>query len=193
MPTSHRLVFYPRMSASLRHEIELDNISLRPQMNVQATATASSVIAGNCLTLNATGTGQDFVWEPADEFTNPIGSSQMVCPDSTTTYIVTVYDSMVGCTISDSITIYVEGSLGLSSQNMPEVKVYPNPVNDVLTIQGLSITEQRLIELVDMTGKVIYRDTISPNQDLIVDVKALSQGIYYCKVEGFKATKFIKL
>jgi len=69
-------------------------------ISTNATATPSTICAGSCSTLNATG-GTYFTWDNGN--TTPM---QIVCPPTTTTYTVSVTTSN-GCTGSATVTVYV--------------------------------------------------------------------------------------
>ena len=111
-----RLVIYPQISGGSRKEVEIDNVSLQPIISVNASVSVSPITAGSSTNLNATGSGTQYIWEPADEFINPIGASQTVTPDSTTIYIVTAYDSLLGCSSSDTVIVHVIDPLVTATQ-----------------------------------------------------------------------------
>ena len=84
-----RLLVFPQFqSQNLRREVQFDNISVQPIIEVTALAVDTIVGPGNCTDVSATGSWDEYVWEPSYEFTNPAGNMQTVCPDSTITYIV---------------------------------------------------------------------------------------------------------
>jgi len=62
--------------------------------------------------------------------------------------------------------------------------IYPNPVTSVLTVNGLK--EDQLLEVINVNGK-----TVIQKRGQSVDVSALSNGIYFLKVQD-KVMKFIK-
>jgi len=65
------------------------------------------------------------------------------------------------------------------------VKIYPNPVKDELKIESGNLTIKK-VEILDITGKVVGNSS---------NVSALSQGIYFVKLETDKGTvtqKFVK-
>jgi uncharacterized delta-60 repeat protein len=69
----------------------------------------------------------------------------------------------------------------------------PNPVKDILHIQGLS-TLSKTISLLDLEGRLLQQITTS-NSNYSLNVKPLSAGVYFVRIaEGDKTTKlrFIK-
>jgi hypothetical protein len=57
------------------------------------------------------------------------------------------------------------------------IKLFPNPTNDLFTIQGLSKSKAR-ISLVDMSGKVLYEYSGKMSKDHQIDVSKLETGFY---------------
>ena len=75
-----------------------------------------------------------------------------------------------------------------------QIKLYPNPVKDILTIEGLNANTKTHISIVDVQGNTIIK-TVSGNSSCTVKVKQLTPGTYYVKIEtGIKTEtiKFIK-
>lgn len=60
-----------------------------------------------------------------------------------------------------------------------EIKIYPNPTNNYVTIDGISSDEVKTITLFDVNGKRVYA-VINNNQ---IDISELSSGIYMLKIE----------
>ena len=72
------------------------------------------------------------------------------------------------------------------------LKVYPNPVNDMLTIQSGSVISK--IQIVDIYGKVLQSIDIASEQ-AVVEFSGYATGIYFVKVSdssGSKTQKVIK-
>lgn len=67
-----------------------------------------------------------------------------------------------------------------------EIRVYPNPADDVIFIQVNENTESELdISLVDINGKKCYQQTISGNQNIYqINVSNLPAGMYTLMVSG---------
>lgn len=80
---------------------------------------------------------------------------------------------------------YVAGTLtvnevidALSSNSLKAIKIYPNPVEDILTIEsGQTI---RSIQIISTTGNVFVNDLISNNT---INVSDLPVGMYILKIE----------
>ncbi len=66
------------------------------------------------------------------------------------------------------------------------LKLFPNPVNDVLNIQysGNSLNEMQ-IEIFDLTGKLVSNQKfyhVESRQQISLNVNALRKGMYFCKM-----------
>jgi len=72
------------------------------------------------------------------------------------------------------------------------VKVYPNPANDNITIETNLNTEQRF-EIINMVGQTVYANNI--RKIAIVNTSAFANGVYILKLSSDKETvvkKFVK-
>jgi len=78
------------------------------------------------------------------------------------------------------------GTTGISeiSQNQGKLKIYPNPVRDIATIQtGFDAGEKLRINIIDLSGKV-KMDVLQAtgiNGDFKLDLSGYSPGVYFLK------------
>jgi len=77
------------------------------------------------------------------------------------------------------------------------IQLYPNPVVDVLNIQQPSEGNQVcIIEILSIDGRLVYKEKQTPYKNATqINVSALPQGIYLCKINNgitTATTKFIK-
>jgi hypothetical protein len=70
-------------------------------------------------------------------------------------------------------------TLGLNNKNN-EINLYPNPVKDVLHFRNSSNKVINLITIFDATGKCVLKTNLNEK----IDLSALSNGIYLCKIVG---------
>ena len=65
-----------------------------------------------------------------------------------------------------------------------DVSVFPNPVNDELTIEyHLANTEDAQFQIIDLTGRIVTTKTLkSGKRNETIDIRSLSQGLYLYKV-----------
>ncbi|GHV35404.1 hypothetical protein FACS1894178_4890 [Bacteroidia bacterium] len=89
--------------------------------------------------------------------------------------VATVDDIEIGQVDEESANLALEDGV---------ISIYPNPVKDVLTINGLNVKNA---EIYDIAGKLVMNG-INKNT---IDVKNLNIGVYFLKV-GDKIAKFVK-
>lgn len=86
-------------------------------------------------------------------------------------------------TISETVTTY-NPSNGLTEQTAIDVKVFPNPSNDVLMVQLSDLIVSDVpVYLIDMNGKIISEKTIAQGSTIAYfDVSTLYAGNYLIKI-----------
>ena len=86
-------------------------------------------------------------------------------------------------TISETVTTY-NPSNGLTEQTAIDVKVFPNPSNDVLLVQLSDLIVSDVpVYLIDMNGKIISEKTIAQGSTIAYfDVSTLYAGNYLIKI-----------
>ncbi|MCL2596943.1 MAG: M6 family metalloprotease domain-containing protein [Paludibacter sp.] len=110
----------------------------------------------------------------------------------TETAYYSVEISYEGCSFySECIYVPVTGNDVVTNN---EIILYPNPATNKLFVIVNSHTTIHKAQIVDITGKTIAEDCqlLSDNS---IDISALSQGVYFIKIEtdkGFIVDKFIK-
>ncbi|MFI5222500.1 MAG: T9SS type A sorting domain-containing protein [Bacteroidia bacterium] len=86
------------------------------------------------------------------------------------------------------------GSVGINSLqgNVVAFDVYPNPANTELNFILNNNSSATLIQISDITGKVL-KSILNSQSQLSLDITDLSNGIYFCTVSGkdFTTTKKI--
>ena len=81
-------------------------------------------------------------------------------------------------------TVVAEDDLGTSDFSLSKIKVYPNPVNDFLTIEAEFTIDA--VSVYDIEGRKVL-EVLKDNMNQI-DMSALNSGIYFVKVfSGLKA------
>lgn len=94
------------------------------------------------------------------------------CANDTTNFVITVLDN----------------STGINTHSL-ELHVYPNPFENNITVSGLSqLGSISFVELVDMTGRLVYRSSVTAGADLLIieNLSSLSRGLYELKVTSDK-------
>ena len=73
-----------------------------------------------------------------------------------------------------------------------EMRLFPNPANTTVTVSFTGIEGMATIEIVDISGRTVSRQSTSDNQ-LTVNISDLSQGAYFVRVTGEQATAVRRL
>ena len=72
------------------------------------------------------------------------------------------------------------------------LSVYPNPANDMITIQ---YPEMRQITITNIVGQRIVSQEFQPTSHKVVDISSLESGVYFITLDtadGIASTKFVK-
>ena len=114
-------------------------------------------------------------------------------------YVVgpTFYGTKTGAkvtAITETVTTYTSTS-ELSENSAIELKVFPNPTNDVLMVQLSNLIKENVtIKLVDLTGKVIDTKIIYQGSTIAYfDVSTIYSGQYMLKVGEGKKQKTLNI
>ncbi|MEI6764449.1 MAG: T9SS type A sorting domain-containing protein [Bacteroidota bacterium] len=127
---------------------------------------------------------RQYSWSPAAALNSNTIGTPTAAPQQTTTYTLTVIDEYFQMT-SDSITVFVDPVASVAEkQNERNIKVYPNPAADIVTIEFKNgIFENAIVELYDLTGQKVLVETIeSGSSKHQINLKEMNAGFYYCKV-----------
>ena len=92
-----------------------------------------------------------------------------------------------------TVNVIPQGTLGINTKVLSnQIKIYPNPTKDNLTIETNYNTEQRL-EILNLIGQTVYTTNI--NKKAIINTSAFANGVYILKLSSDKETvvrKFVK-
>lgn len=102
-----------------------------------------------------------------------------------------LYTNQHGC---DSIVVEEYFTTALESLPNMSIKVYPNPANDVFTLElSGEQTEKVGLRLFDLTGKLVEEYTTVSNQLIRFDVSHLTAGIYTLLVDTEQGSVYKKV
>lgn len=102
-------------------------------------------------------------------------------PDSTIKYRITVTDE-IGCKATGApyYFIYVNHISLEEISSFHQIKIFPNPVGNRLSIEGLPSSNEIILEIQDLSGQVVLRqENFASNS---VDLMELKAGMYLIKV-----------
>jgi uncharacterized repeat protein (TIGR03803 family) len=118
-----------------------------------------------------------YSWTPAYSLSDSIGHL------SSGIYSVTVTDSN-GCSQNASVDIRVVAGVNNLGTDNNDIKVYPNPSNDIVNIE-FSKPVDGLLTLCNVLGEQVYVGTIAnTNTVKQIDISSLSKGVYLLKIES---------
>ena len=99
-----------------------------------------------------------------------------------------------GCLMSD--TINVTFSVGFNNDiNRPEIKIYPNPIKDVLYVDLNKNYAKTYLEIIDCNGRLIKKAAFPGSKYELKTLDKLSSGIYFIKLHNNELNicrKFVK-
>ncbi|MBL7909894.1 MAG: T9SS type A sorting domain-containing protein [Bacteroidia bacterium] len=153
------------------------SVIVNPNPTVTAISNLSLICIGQSVNLSANG-ASTYSWSTGS--TNQIIT---VSPTVTSTYTVVGSFSGTGCSNSAIITQSVDACTSINknfTQNA-EIKVYPNPVNNKLTIVTNSIEKQIIIY--NSLGEISFMIEIN-NERTEVDLTSIPNGIYFIKINN---------
>ncbi|NQX92617.1 MAG: T9SS type A sorting domain-containing protein, partial [Flavobacteriales bacterium] len=97
-------------------------------------------------------------------------------------FIYTFADNL-GCSNSDSITVYLDIGPSVNERNANLLSVYPNPVTDHITVDT-DLTLPLKFSVLDITGREVA-DSLLIYQSQNIDVHHLTTGNYNLKIGNF--------
>ncbi len=106
------------------------------------------------------------------------------CSASSSVYFI-VSDTLGNiCSSVDTLKIKVTFTAGINANNFNVLSVYPNPAKDFLIIDNGDVASMNgySIKIVDLTGKIIYTNTITTAKTQIAINDFGSKGIYILQV-----------
>ena len=94
-------------------------------------------------------------------------------------------------TADHSIRISTKSKLSIENIEPSAIKVYPNPVDDILVIESTDLKIGDRIDIFDMSGKLVLSLNINETNKVSINVGGLSQGTYIFKLGNIHG-KFVK-
>jgi len=73
---------------------------------------------------------------------------------------------------------------------MNAIQLYPNPVQNELVVQNDNNLALTAIQITDLTGKVVMRQSLATLETNQLSVAALAKGVYLVTIEGMSGRLF---
>jgi hypothetical protein len=144
--------------------VDMISITASPEADAGNNQT---IIQGDSTQLSATG-GNSYYWQPTTGLSCITCSNPFVKPTSTTTYTVTVSDTL-GCSQIDSVTVTV----------VPKRYFMPTVLQIGQTLQIDSFPTGAELVLYDMRGRAVYR---SSDDSGVYTLSNLTAGLYLAEI-----------
>ena len=129
-------------------------------------------------TLTSDATGATYKWLDCNNGNEVIAgaTNQVFEVTENGSYAVEVTEN--GCV--DTSACFTVTTVGIETYNQSVFKLYPNPVNNILTVVSQEDINQ--IEVYDITGKLL--ETINPQStEITLDFSSYQEGVYLIKVQ----------
>ncbi len=100
-----------------------------------------------------------------------------------------------GCSIAVGITVMLTGIPQLSTAGGGEVRIFPNPVSGMFTLNGLYVSESNAsIKIYTVLGEELYINQIKPGtSNPEIDIFSFAPGIYFAEVKNGTRITTLKL
>ena len=92
----------------------------------------------------------------------------------------------------DYIRIYQESTASTVSSTLNEISLYPNPINDSLTIKIPNLEVGMNVNIYSLTGSKVKTFSIDKANE-VLDCSSLSKGVYFLKVNSTKKVETFKI
>ncbi|NEV95004.1 T9SS type A sorting domain-containing protein [Psychroflexus sp. YR1-1] len=105
---------------------------------------------------------------------------------------VTVYGFTADNKISESVSEtrfelrFEAETLGTEDMEIADLSVYPNPASELLHIQVPNLNgEKAELQLIDMAGRLVFRETVSPQNGVLSTrkIEHVGSGVYLVKIQ----------
>jgi len=150
---------------------------------VQLTLTVNSVdtaVTQSGLTLTASATGATYQWLNCQSLL-PLAGATSASYTATFNGQFAVLVTQNGC--SDTSACFTIHTVGLEETGIPDLNVYPNPAQDLITLSGKAGTQLNSVSITDMQGRVLLRHSnlVLPAQ---LNIQSLPAGVYLVQTEA---------
>lgn len=126
----------------------------------------------NSATLTAVGNDLNYLWNTGD-------SVQSILVSDTGEYELTVSDS-TGCSANVSITLDKSNCVSnISDVTAIDLRIYPNPANDVLIIESSAIGTQKIVlSVYNVAGQIVFVNSQQQGDKIVLQTAGLASGMY---------------
>ncbi|WP_146185847.1 Ig-like domain-containing protein [Flavobacterium album] len=170
--------------------IPVESVEAGTEGDVPATITTAGGTLQLVAVVNPLGADQAVTWSivSGSDFAT-LSEDGLVTANADGTIVIRV-TSVSDPTKFDDITITISGNLGTGDFSINSVKVYPNPVTDVVHITAADAI--KTVEIYNMLGQQMGAKAMNGNQGQI-DMGSFASGNYILKINTENASKTVKI
>jgi hypothetical protein len=147
-----------------------------------AGASATSVYPGTQITLNASAISvtessptYTYSWTSIPAGFSSSSQNPTVTPGASTSYIVTITNTAIGCSRSDTVTVDVLTGISKSASDN-YITVYPIPTTGIVNLsEDYTVDGNFEVTMYNSYGNILLK----ANNTKVLDLSAFSNGIYY--------------
>lgn len=159
-------IHYYQDSADNQYFFLMLTVFQTPDVTIQASST--QIMAGQEVLLTASG-ANSYLWSTGDQV-----PQLHVYPTETTEYGVIGFNGR--CADSASVTIVVEGSIGIQGAEQLQLALYPNPAADRMQLSNIP-AQALLVELFDLNGRQVRSWNVTDSH-LTLSLSGIAPGVY---------------
>lgn len=158
-------------------------------VNVQQTNVINTV-AVNGITLTSNQSGATYQWINCNGNTPISGAtSQNFTPTANGQYAVIV--TRAGCTATSScVTV---NSVGIEDLDAANIKLYPNPVSNILTVDFGQVMQLDRVFVTDALGRIIQELKQVNDQNIQINLGGESAGVYFLNLDADQSSKVFRI
>lgn len=183
------------------YDISDNNFEITAANNMVANFTSNNttICEGASIDFTDASAGNPISWSWIFSGGNPSTSSDQnpvgIQYSSAGNYAVelTVSDGVNTNTIIESSYVNVSSCVGTSDILNNEFTIYPNPVNDKVTIEFVKPGLYEELKIIDNLGKVVFRKKVSSVVVENIDMRNYSSGLYSLMLSGGQKTRIVKV
>ncbi|TDY11974.1 FG-GAP-like repeat-containing protein [Meridianimaribacter flavus] len=90
-----------------------------------------------------------------------------------------IVDELFNPNINESILIIEGATLGDNQFTNTDIKIYPNPTKDNVTIEGLKDITNASYSIFDISGKMIKNNSMFFNNEATINLSSYDSGVYF--------------
>lgn len=166
-----------------------ETIYVNPLPNISAVSSNPSSCAQDMITLNANGAAS-YTWISNGSNIVYQGAAINIFVPVTSVFTVTGMDAK-GCVNKATVAQNIETCTGIGQLDAIEgLRVFPNPSSGVFVLELPG--KEKAITVTDITGRMIHTDKSGQDQ-MLIDLKSYSSGVYYIGVETNETFEVIKV